>query len=254
MKKILLVAMITTLSLAAKTQDTLSAGKKIKNGEGQKGHFDYFLELDDVKGESKDPDTLPPSRGHLNIGAGGTLSQTRNSNFMERYSAQSKAGFIATIGYTWELPKGRLSFNAGYQKAGVRVAVGDVTGDGRGDIAEVGLDYVTIPIQYQFYLGKSRQFFIGGGGYTSFLLSAKQKVDKIYESDFKKFDAGVIASAGMWIGSRLVMQSGYNAGLIDIDPARANKARNGMAFLMLNYSLAHRIKYGPIIKIKPKGG
>ena len=254
MKKIMLMFMAAMFSLAAKTQDTLSTDKKIKNGEGQKGHLDYFLEIDGVKGESKDPDTLPPSNGHLSLSAGGTLSQTRNSNFIDRYSTQARPGFMVSLAYAWEFAKGRLNVAAGYQKGGVRVAVGDVTGDGRGDVAEVGLDYISLPVQYQFYLGKSRRFFLGGGGYASFLLSSKQKVDKVYENDIRKFDAGVMASAGMWISPRLVVQSGYHAGLIDIDPARANKARNGMAFLVLSYSLTHRIKYGPIIKIKPKGG
>ena len=50
-----------------------------------------------------------------------------------------------------------------------------------------------------------------------------------------------------------MLQTGYQFGLVDIDVSESNKARNGMAFLMLSYALYSKIKYGPVITIKPKG-
>jgi len=116
----------------------------------------------------------------------------------------------------------------------------------------VDLQYLSLPIHYQFYLGARKRFCVGGGGYASFLVSTKQTGRPIY-SDIKNYDAGATASVGAWLGSRWMMQTGYQFGLADIDVSESNKARNGMAFLMLSYVFYSKVKYGPVLKIKPQG-
>jgi hypothetical protein len=251
MKKFVTAIMILTMSFAVIAQDSTSGQKKITQ-KGQEAHLDYFIKIPGLPGES--PDSLPPAPGHLTLSAGGTLSQTRNSNMIERYKVQSKPGFTFNIGYAFEFPKSRLQIGAGYQKGGVTVATGDINGDGKDNATDVDLDYLTMPVQYQFYLGRSKRFFMGAGGYASFLISSKQTGTAMYEEGFKKFDAGITTSAGMWVGSRIMLQTGYNIGFVDIDLSQSKSARNGMAFLVLSYSLTSKLKYGPIIKIKPKGG
>lgn len=264
MKKLMIAALMLTITFAANAQDSIPGKKKITGKNGQKARTDFLMHLDGVTGES--PDTIPPAPGHLTISAGAMLSQTRNSNsaggmvpqprssnLTEPYTVQSKPGFTFSIGYTLEFPKSRLQINAGYQKGGVSIAVGDINGDGKGNTTDVDLNYLSIPVQYQFYLGKSNRIFLGGGGYASLLLSSKQTGRPVYDAGFKKFDAGCTASAGIWLGSRLMLQSGYNYGLVDIDLSTNKKARNGMAFLMLQCSLSSKISYGPVITIKPKG-
>lgn len=251
MKTLFIAVMLLVISFVGSAQDTLSSSKNINGNNEQKAQLDYFLKIKGIDGDS---DSLPPAPTHLSISAGGTMSQTSNSNFISRYTVQSKPGFAIGIAYTWEFSKGRFQVQAGYQKGGVNVATGDVNGDGKENTTNVNLDYLTVPVQYQFYLGKRRQFFAGLGGYASFLLSSKQAGNPVYEEGLKSFDAGGMASIGIWIGSRIMLQSGYNFGLVDIDVSSDNSARNGMAFLTLSYSLTPRLKYGPIIKIKPKGG
>lgn len=287
MKKLLIAAVLLATTFAATAQKTVPAKKKVAPGTGQKGSVDYFLEIDGVKGES--PDSLPPAKGkkkitpkngqqaggdylldlggvdgessdgkppapgHLTISTGAMLSQITNSNLTQRYSVQSKPGYTFSIGYVKEFRKTRLQINAGYVKGGVKVAVGDINGDGRADNTDVDLSYVTVPVQFQVYLGKSKRFFIGAGGYASFLVSSKQTGQTVYEENFRKYDAGCTASAGVWLGSNLMLQTGYNYGLVDIDLSGSNNARNGTAFLTLSYSLFSKIKYGPVITIKPKG-
>lgn len=247
MKKTAVAVILLSFCLSSYAQDSL----KVSKGKGQEAQFDYFLKIPDIEGES--PDSIPPAPNHLSVSAGGNLSQTRNSHFIERYKVQSKPGFSFSIGYVVEMPKGRWLIGAGYQKGGVSVAVGDVNGDGKDNTTHVDLDYLSIPVQYQLYLGRNRRFLLGGGGYASFLLSSRQKGDAVYGEGFEKLDAGVMVAAGFRLNSKLLLQAGYNYGLIDVDAASANKARNGMAFLVLSYSLSSKIKYGPVITIKPKG-
>lgn len=250
MKKLVLAFLMLVISFAVISQDTLPGKKKIAPEPGHKAGFDYFLEIDGVEGES---DTLPPAPAHLTVSAGGMLSQTTNSNLIARYSIEPRPGFILGIGYVLEFRKSRLQINAAYLKGGVSVASGDVDGDGLDNTNHIDMDYLTIPLQYQFYLGKNKRFYIGGGAYASYLLSSKQRETPVYEYGFKKYDFGCTGSAGTWLGSRITLQAGYNLGLVNIDPSPYNKARNGMAFISLNYSFFSKTKYGPVITIKPKG-
>lgn len=251
MKKLLIALALISTTFAATAQQTVPAKKNITPKNEQQAGGDFLLELGGVNGESSD--SLPPAPGHLTISAGGMLSQTSNSNLLQRYAVQSKPGYTFSVGYVKEFRKSRLQINAAYIKGGVKVATGDINGDGKHRSTDVDLSYVTVPVQFQVYLGKSKRFFVGAGGYASLLVSSKQTGQTVYEENFKKYDAGCTASAGVWLGSNLVLQTGYNYGLVDIDLSRSNKARNGMAFLMLSYSLFSKVKYGPVITIKPKG-
>lgn len=247
--KQLLTVILLIISSAAIAQNTPQ--KKITKGKDTlRAGFDAFIKIDDINGES--PDTLPPAPNLLTLSAGGTMSQTTNTNLVDRYAAQARPGYTISIGYARELPKSRLQINAAYFKGGVNVATGDINGDGKNDVSNVDLQYLSIPVQYQFYIGAGKRFFVGAGGYASFLLSSKQTGRPIY-GDIKTYDAGATASAGAWLGKRLMLQTGYQFGLVDIDVSENNKARNGMAFLMLSYALYSKIKYGPVITIKPKG-
>lgn len=249
MKQLLIAFVLMLFSFAAYTQSTPQ--KKITQAKDtQRARFDAFIKIDDIDGEV--PDTLPPAPNLLTLSAGGTMSQTTNTNLVDRYTAQARPGYAFSIGYARELAKSRLQINAVYFKGGVNVATGDINGDGKGDMSNVDLQYLSIPLQYQLYLGARKRFFVGGGGYASFLLSSAQTGRPIY-GDIKTYDAGATASAGAWLGSRLMVQTGYHFGLVDIDVSESNKARNGMAFLMLSYALFSKIKYGPVITIKPKG-
>ena len=247
--KQLFTVILLIISVAAIAQRT--AQKKITQAKDtQRASIDVFIKIDDINGES--PDTLPPAPNLLTLSAGGTMSQTTNTNLVDRYAAQARPGYTISIGYARELPKSRLQINAAYFKGGVNVATGDINGDGKNDVSTVDLQYLSIPVQYQFYLGASKRFFVGAGGYASFLLSSKQIGRPIY-GDIKTYDAGATASAGAWLGKRLMVQTGYQFGLVDIDVSESNKARNGMAFLMFSYALYSKIKYGPVLKIKPQG-
>ncbi|HLP38771.1 porin family protein [Lacibacter sp.] len=247
--KQLITVILLLISGAAIAQST-SQKKITQKKDTLRASGDYFMKFDDINGES--PDTLPPAPNLLTLSVGGSMSQTTNTNLADRYTAQARPGYAFSIGYARELPQSRLQINASYFKGGVNVAAGDINGDGKDDISNVDLQYLTIPVQYQFYLGARKRFFVGGGGYASFLLSSKQTGRPIY-GDIKTYDAGATASAGAWLGKRLMLQTGYQFGLVDIDVSESNKARNGMAFLMLSYALFSKIKYGPVITIKPKG-
>lgn len=250
MKKLFIALALISATFAATAQKTVPA-KKITPKNTQQAGGDFLLELGGVDGESSD--SLPPAPGHVTISAGCMLSQTSNSNLLQRYTVLSKPGYTFSVGYVKEFRKSRLQINAGYVKGGVKVATGDINGDGKQRNTDIDLSYVTVPVQFQVYLGKSKRYFMGAGGYASFLLSSKQTGRLVYEASFKKYDAGCTATAGVWLGSNLMLQGGYNYGLVDIDLSRSNKARNGMAFLMLGYSLFSKVKYGPVITIKPKG-
>jgi len=252
MKKLLIAAMLIIIAFTAKTQSTGAGQGKVKmSTTPQQAHFDAFLKIEGVDGESGD--SLPPAPMHLSISAGAVVSNISNLDIIERYTVRSKPGYSFSIGFTREFPKGRLQINATYQKGGVSVAAGDINGDGKDNKADIDLDYLTIPVQYQFYLGRHKRFFAGGGGYVAALLSSKQADKNVYEADLKKYDAGATASAGMWLGSHIMLQAGYNYGLIDIDRTSAKSSRNGSGFLQLSYALFSKIKYGPVITIKPKG-
>lgn len=242
MKAVFITIFIFSFLSALEAQNT---GKKI-NRESP-GITPVFLEIEGVKGESS-PDTLPPApKGNFFIGAGPLMSQTNNTNLSPRMTISPRTGFTAQLGYAFAFAKSRLLINASYSEGGVNVAVGDINGDGKADNETAKLRYISIPLQYQHFIGERKLFYAGGGGYAALLLPAIQKV-RAYNEGFEKQDVGLMISAGARFTSRINITATYQYGLMDIDIATTNRARNGMAFIMISYS------FGPIIKIKPKGG
>jgi Outer membrane protein beta-barrel domain len=242
MKAALITILFFSLLLSVKAQTTTQ--KKVT--KQPQGITPIFLEIDGIKGESS-PDTLPPApKGNFFIGAGPLLSQTSNNNFSPRMSVSSRTGFTVHAGYAFAFAKSRLLINASYSEGGVNIAVGDINGDGTEDKETAKLGYLSIPVQYQHFIDKRKIFYAGGGAYAALLVPAIQKV-RGYNEGFEKQDAGVMVSAGARVTSRINISASYQYGLMDIDASPTNRARNGMAFLMLSYS------YGPVITIKPKG-
>jgi hypothetical protein len=246
MKQLLIAGSLIIISFAAQAQN-----KKITQAvDTQRGRFDAFIKIDDI--DSEVPDTLPPAPNLLTVSAGGTMSQTHNTNLLSRYRIEQKPGYIVGIGYAREFKKARLQVQATHFKGGVKVAAGDINGDGKDDYSELDLNYISVPIQYQFYIGAHKRFFVGAGVEASYLISKKQ-TGRAVHGQIKVFDGATGATAGMWLTRNVLLQAGYRYGLVDIDLDEQNKAHNGMGFLTLSYAFYSRIKYGPVITIKPKG-
>lgn len=246
MKQLLLGGTLLIISFAVNAQS-----KKITQAvDTQRASTDYLLKLGGVDGESSD--SLPPAPNILTVSAGGTMSQTHNTNLLSRYSIAQKPGYIVGIGYAREFKLARLQVQATHFKGGVKVAAGDINGDGKDDYSELDLNYISIPIQYQFYIGARKRFFVGAEVEASYLVSKKQ-TGRAVHGQIKVFDGATGASAGMWLTRNVMLQAGYRYGLVDIDLDEQNKAHNGMAFLTLSYAFYSKIKYGPVITIKPKG-
>jgi hypothetical protein len=247
--KQLITVILLLISGAAIAQSTPQ--KKITQGKDTlRAGFDAFIKIDDI--DSEVPDTLPPAPNLLTVSAGGTMSQTHNTNLLSRYSIEQKPGYIVGIGYAREFKRARLQVQATHFKGGVKIAAGDINGDGKDDYSELDLNYISIPIQYQFYIGASKRFFVGAGVEASYLVSKMQKGRAVHDQ-IKVFDGATGATAGMWLTRNVMLQAGYRYGLVDIDLDEQNKAHNGMAFLTLSYAFYSKIKYGPVITIKPKG-
>ncbi|QNA43355.1 outer membrane beta-barrel protein [Lacibacter sediminis] len=246
MKQFLIIALLSISSFAAHAQN-----KKITQAvDTQRASTDYLLKLGGVEGESSD--SLPPAPNLLTVSAGGTMSQTHNTNLLSRYKMEQKPGYLLGIGYARELERARVQVQATYFKGGVRVASGDINGDGKSDYSELDLNYISLPVQFQIYVGARKRFFVGVGVEASYLLSKKQTGRPLH-GQIKVFDGATGASAGVWFTRNVMLQAGYRYGLVDIDLDEQNKARNGMAFLTLSYAFYSKIKYGPVITIKPKG-
>jgi Outer membrane protein beta-barrel domain len=241
MKAALITVFIISFVLFVNAQSTTT--KKVTRQPQAAGPA--FIKIEDINGES--PDTLPPApKGSFFIGAGPLVSQFSNTNLIERYKVSSRTGFVVNAGYAFAFRKSRLLISASYSEGGVVVASGDINGDGTEEKDNVKLVYITMPVQYQHFLDKKNIFYLGAGGYAALLVPAIQKV-RGYNDGFGKQDAGFIASAGVRVGSHIMVQANYQYGLMDIDLSPSNRARNGFAFVMISYS------YGPIITIKPKG-
>jgi Outer membrane protein beta-barrel domain len=254
--------MKTTLTVTAiflfllnSTAQTSTTGNVKAAADTQKAGVDVFIKIEDINGES--PDTLRPKPGNIfSIGGGAVSARIINSNISQRFSIAPKTGFTVNAGYAFSMKKGRLQINAAYSEGGVYVASGDINGDGHNDKETMKLGFLSLPVQYLHFIGKKNIFYVGGGAYAAMLVPAIQKV-KAYDEGIEKQEAGLIGSAGVIIAKKLMLQASYQYGLTDIDPSAANKAKNGMAFITLNYALFGKAKskpvYGPVITIKPKG-
>lgn len=157
------------------------------------------------------------------------------SDLSSRTRLSPKFGLIAGFSFVADdFRVGRLVISAQYQQAGVKIATKDVA-EGAGSIS---LHYLKIPVQYHFYIGRSKRLFAGGGGYIAPLLSHRSEQLSLNYEEIKNHDAGAMATIGFRLTPRFILEGGVQKGLVNIDVAEARRtSRNGMAFLLLSYTL-----------------
>lgn len=121
------------------------------------------------------------------------------------------------------------------------------------------LQYMKLPLQYQFYIDRSKRLFIGAGGYGALLVTKKQtgttfNVDRMNNTEF-----GAMLSAGYSLSTRWVLQANAQWGITEMNQLTTGTQlhKNRFYFLSLSFSpftaANGKPVYGPIIKIKPKG-
>lgn len=135
---------------------------------------------------------------------------------------------------------GMFSFGLHYTTAGLDLKETTSAAEEREN--HLRLQYVKLPIQYHLFLGRANKVFIGGGGYgAALLLPAVQKVKVFDEKEMSRFDAGFIASAGTWLGSRWMVKAQAEWGMIDIDKSRlAQLGKNTQYLLTIGYTIPFR--------------
>ena len=167
------------------------------------------------------------------VEAGEAMTNMSVSDLSARTILSPKFGFIAGLSFVADdFRVGRLVISAQYQQAGVKVGTKGVDEGG-----SISLHYLKIPVQYHFYIGRSKRLFAGGGGYIAPLLSHRSEQLSLNYEEIKNHDAGAMATIGFRLTPRFILEGGVQKGLVNIDVAEARRAsRNGMAFLLLSYT------------------
>ncbi|MBP6686895.1 MAG: PorT family protein [Lacibacter sp.] len=172
-----------------------------------------------------------------------------------------KSGLLAGAGIELMLLDaafGRVPIAVHYQIAGFSIE-GTDPGSGTASSNTIQLQYLKIPVQYQFYVLKEKRLFIGGGVYASFLISKKQTIRMFNMEEINNADAGIMLSAGYRLNPQLMLQANAQWGLTALEKSTAatHLDKNRFYFFSLLFSPFSAAKgkpvYGPIIKIKPKG-
>lgn len=177
------------------------------------------------------------SKGNVEYGwkveAGESFSTMSISDVSSRTTLSPKLSFLGGLSFIADdFRVGRLVISAQYQQGGVRVATKDV-GDG-----VILLHYLKIPVQYHFYIGRSKRLFAGGGGYIAPLLSHSTEQLSLNFEKYKNYDAGMMATAGYRLTPRILLEGGVQRGFVNVDASEARRsARNGMAFLLLSFTM-----------------
>jgi len=185
------------------------------------------------------PDTSGKGKGKGNVEygwkveAGESFSSMSISDVSARTTLSPKLSFLGGISFIADdFHVGRLVIGAQYQQGGVKVTTKDV-GDG-----VILLRYLKIPVQYHFYIGRSKRLFAGGGGYIAPLLSHTTEQMSLNFEKYKNHDAGAMLTAGYRITPRILLEGGVQKGFVNVDASEARRtARNGMAFLLLSFTL-----------------
>ena len=183
------------------------------SGKGKKGNVEYGWKIE----------------------AGESFSTMSVSDLSTRISLTPKLSVLAGISFVADdFRLGRFVTGTQYQQGGVHVATKDVTA-GSGTIS---LHYLKIPVQYHFYLGRTKRLFAGGGGYIAALVSHSSEQLSLNYEEIKNHDAGAIVTIGFRLAPRFILEGGIQKGLVNIDVSEARRtSRNGMAFLLLSYTL-----------------
>lgn len=153
---------------------------------------------------------------------------------------------------------GRIPVGLQYQFAAFLVEGIDVA-SGAPVKNNVRLQYLKVPLQYQFYIDRNDRLFVGAGGYAALLISKQQTVNMFKLDDMNKGDAGVVLSAGYRLAAQWMIQANAQWGLTTLEKESINAYLNRnrcytLSFLYAPFAPAKgKPVFGPIIKIKPKG-
>lgn len=169
------------------------------------------------------------------VEAGESFSTMSISDLSPRTTLSPKLSFLGGVSFIADdFRVGRLVIGAQYQQGGVKVATKDIDGDGSG----ISLHYLKIPVQYHFYIGRSKRLFAGGGGYIAPLLSHHSEQMSFNFEKIKNHDAGAMATIGFRLTPRFILEGGVQRGFVNIDVSESRRTtRNGMAFLLLSYTM-----------------
>ena len=167
------------------------------------------------------------------VEAGEAMTTMSVTDLSPRTTLSPKFGLIAGLSFVADdFRVGRLVIGAQYQQAGVKTTTKDV-GDG-----VVLLHYLKIPVQYHFYIGRSKRLFVGGGGYIAPLLSHSTEQLSLNFEKYKNYDAGAMLTAGYRLTPHILLEGGVQSGFVNVDASEARRSsRNGMAFLLLSFTL-----------------
>lgn len=185
---------------------------------------------------------------YLQLSATTGISLTGVTNLPERLNDSHRISYGAGLdAVLLDGFFGRLPIGVYYQSAGLSVAE---------------LNYIKIPVQYQFYIGTVKRLFLGGGVYKGWLVSSSPNGSGLDLGNLKKTDTGLMASAGYWLTlnkfnktARLILQASAQWGLTDIDSSTgSNLDKNRMYFVSIGYSLfagrSNRLpRFGPMIRV-----
>jgi opacity protein-like surface antigen len=88
-------------------------------------------------------------------------------------------------------------------------------------VADIGMNYLSIPLFIKFEVGSKAKFSIGVGGFGGFLLKDPMKENNRWpRKSIKRFDSGILLSAGVEYSINenisLLVDARYNKGLINL--------------------------------------
>lgn len=177
------------------------------------------------------------SKGNVEYGwkveAGESFSSMSISDVSSRTTLSPKLSFLGGVSFIADdFRVGRLVIAVQYKEGGLKVTTKGV------DDGLIMLRYLNIPVQYHFYVGRSKRLFAGGGGYIAPLLSHSTEQLSLNFEKYKNYDAGALLTAGYRLTPRILLEGGVQRGFVNVDASEARRSsRNGMAFLLLSFTM-----------------